>query len=81
MQISTVDMSSLNFGCDFELKKQIHGTAGCSYAKLRSESRLSGYKYSIFNIDGLVKSLQGRHSRESGSPELVDFTGFPLSRE
>ena len=81
MQISTVDMSNLNFGCDFELKKQIHGTAGCSYAKWLSESRLSGYKYSIFNIDGLVKSLQGRHSRESGSPELVDFTGFPLSRE
>jgi len=51
------------------------------YAKWLSESRLSGYKYSIFNIDGLVKSLQGRHSRESGSPELVDFTGFPLSRE
>jgi len=28
-------------------------------------------------FDGLVKSLQGRHSRESG----IDFTGFPLSRE
>jgi len=31
--------------------------------------------------DSLVKSLQARHSRESGNPELVDFTGFPLSRE
>jgi hypothetical protein len=28
MQISTVDTSTLNFGCDFALKKQIHGTAG-----------------------------------------------------
>jgi len=28
MQISTVDTSTLNFGCDFGLKKQIHGTAG-----------------------------------------------------
>jgi hypothetical protein len=37
--------------------------------------------YDTIKIDGLVKSLQGRHSRESGSPELVDFTGFPLSRE
>ena len=28
MQTSTVDTSTLNFGCDFGLKKQIHGTAG-----------------------------------------------------
>ena len=33
------------------------------------------------HIDGLVKSLQGRHSREGGSPEVVDFPGFPPSRE
>jgi len=32
-------------------------------------------------LDGLVKSLRGRHSRERGSPEVVDFPGFPLSRE
>jgi hypothetical protein len=25
MQISTVDTSTLNFGCDFGLKKQLHG--------------------------------------------------------
>jgi len=31
--------------------------------------------------EGLVKSLQGRHSRECGSPELIDFLGFPRSRE
>ncbi len=31
-------------------------------------------------IDKLVKSLQDRHSLESGSSELVDLTGFPLSR-
>jgi len=31
--------------------------------------------------DGLVKSLQGRHSRERGSPEMADFPGFPRSRE
>jgi len=35
----------------------------------------------LLNIDGLVKSLQGRHSRESGSPEVIDFPGFPRSRE
>ncbi len=28
-------------------------------------------------VDGLVKSLQSRHSRESGSPEVIDFPGFP----
>jgi len=27
MQISTVDTSTMNFGCDFGLKKQIYGTA------------------------------------------------------
>jgi len=37
--------------------------------------------FNIGKLDGLVKSRQGRHSRESGSPELDDFTGFPLSRE
>jgi len=37
--------------------------------------------YEAIIIDGPVKSLQGRHSRESGSPELIDFTGFPLSGE
>jgi len=33
------------------------------------------------NIDGFVKSLQGCHSRERGSPEVIDFPGFPRSRE
>jgi len=37
--------------------------------------------YEQFKIDSLVKSLQARHSRKSGNPELVDFTGLPLSRE
>jgi len=32
-------------------------------------------------FDTPVKSLQTCHSRESGSPELFDFTGFPFSRE
>jgi hypothetical protein len=32
-------------------------------------------------IDELVKSQKSRHSREGGSPELLDSTGFPLSRE
>ncbi len=32
-------------------------------------------------VDGLVKSLQGRHSRERESPEVVDFPGFPCSLE
>jgi len=29
----------------------------------------------------LVRSQKGRRSRASGSPELVDLTGFPLARE
>jgi hypothetical protein len=33
------------------------------------------------NFDELVKSLKTGHSRESGSPELLDLPGFPLSRE
>jgi len=41
----------------------------------------TGFKNLRANLDGLVKSLQGRHSRESGSPEVVDFPGFPRSRE
>jgi len=32
-------------------------------------------------VDGLVKSLQSRHSREGGNPQTVQFPGFPLSRE
>jgi len=32
-------------------------------------------------IDGFVKSFQGRYSREGGSPQVVEFPGFPLSRE
>jgi len=32
-------------------------------------------------FDGFVNSLQARHSRERGSPEVIDFPGFPLSRE
>ena len=35
----------------------------------------------MIKIDELVKSLQGRHSRERGSPEVADFPGFPHSRE
>jgi hypothetical protein len=35
----------------------------------------------IPNFDDLVKSQKGRHSRAGGSPELLDLTGFPLSRE
>jgi hypothetical protein len=32
-------------------------------------------------IDDLVKIQKSRHSRAGGSPELLDLTGFPLSRE
>ena len=32
-------------------------------------------------IDDLVKSQKSRHSCESRSPELLELTGFPLSRE
>jgi len=32
----------------------------------------------ICNLDGLVKSLSPRHSRESGNPELVENTGFRI---
>jgi len=34
-----------------------------------------------FNFDDLVKSQKSRHSCESRSPELLELTGFPLSRE
>ena len=37
--------------------------------------------YEFVNIDTPVKSLQTCHSRERGSPEVIDFTGFPFSRE
>jgi hypothetical protein len=32
-------------------------------------------------VDDLVKSQKSRRSRGGGSPELLDLTGFPLSRE
>jgi hypothetical protein len=35
----------------------------------------------IFKLDDLVKSQKSRRSRGGGSPELLDLTGFPLSRE
>ena len=35
----------------------------------------------LSNNDEIVKSHKARHSRESGSPQQIDFTGFPLSRE
>jgi len=37
--------------------------------------------YGGLKIDGLVKNLKGRHSRKGGSPEVLEFPGFPLSRE
>ncbi len=43
--------------------------------------RMKNKKVTSANFDGLVKSLQGRHSRERGSPEAADFPGFPRSRE
>jgi hypothetical protein len=33
------------------------------------------------NVDNLVKIQKRRRSRGGGSPELLDLTGFPLSRE
>jgi len=36
----------------------------------------------VLNLfDEFVKSPQGRHSREGGSPEMLEKTGFPPSRE
>jgi len=35
----------------------------------------------IETFDELVKSQKSRHSRENWSPEVVEKTGFPLSRE
>jgi hypothetical protein len=32
-------------------------------------------------FDALVKSRKSCHSRENGSPEVFEKTGFPLSRE
>ena len=37
---------------------------------------------SVFvNIDAFVKGPYSRLSREGGSPELLEFPGFPFSRE
>jgi hypothetical protein len=38
-------------------------------------------KYIVATIDGLVKSLLGRHPGESRGPEHVEITGFRLSPE
>jgi hypothetical protein len=35
----------------------------------------------LFKFDDLIKSQKSRHSCESKSPELLELTGFPLSRE
>jgi hypothetical protein len=32
-------------------------------------------------FDALVKRRHSRHSREGGSPEVLEFPGFPFSRE
>jgi len=37
--------------------------------------------FEIMKVDDLVKSRKSRHSCESRSPELLELTGFPLSRE
>jgi hypothetical protein len=34
-----------------------------------------------FNFDGFVRSQKSGHSCKSRSPELLELTGFPLSRE
>jgi hypothetical protein len=47
----------------------------------KREWREETKEFIIMNKDGLVKSQKSRRSREGGSPELIDFTGFPLSRE
>jgi hypothetical protein len=48
-------------------------------------SRFTAFIGTRMNADealaGCGKAPKLRHSRESGSPELLDFTGFPLSRE
>jgi len=51
----------------------------CAY--LANPPLVTGQVGVRLKFDGLVKSLQGRHSRERGSPEVIDFPGFPLSRE
>jgi hypothetical protein len=45
------------------------------------ESRSSKEGKKVITLDGLVKSLSGRHSREGGSPEALVKTGFPPPRE
>ncbi|MCJ7493589.1 MAG: hypothetical protein MUP68_05035, partial [Deltaproteobacteria bacterium] len=45
----------------------------------QAEKGLSLFITSEF--DDLVKNQKSRHSCESRSPELVELTGFPLSRE
>jgi len=46
---------------------------------------LMGYFWALFlrliTFEALVKSLKSRHSREGGSPEALEKTGFPPTRE
>jgi hypothetical protein len=46
----------------------------------KSPSRRYFHVFQI-NFDEIVKTQKSRHSCESRSPELLELTGFPLSRE
>ena len=35
----------------------------------------------LITFEALAKSLKSRHSREGGSPEALEKTGFPPTRE
>ncbi|MBW1870243.1 MAG: acyl-CoA dehydrogenase family protein [Deltaproteobacteria bacterium] len=64
----------------------VEGTSEIMRIILARELENSGFSTHTLlksNNDGFVKSLQGRHSRESGSPvpPRDNFPGFPRSRE
>jgi hypothetical protein len=46
-----------------------------------NEYRMSNKEFRMMKFDAFVKSLPGRHSREGGSPEALEKTGFPPPRE
>jgi len=55
-----------------------NGIHHCVFMNALQYSKKNSKKMSI---DALAKSLHNRHSPEGESPEVLEFPGFPFSRE